>query len=213
MLDDLDLTMAERLAHVSSERPNSRGWTELTLYQGVGDGIIAEIVGETRVEGQERRVRRASFASVADALGWKAFDQDSLLFNELRNKVIARLGSSGRRSADGEGFTVDARRLSQPHTVMLLEDGRYRFVPVDGPPWDGQGGFRGAMIWLYGDDMVLGDLCDRWADDWGDSGFDGKDAYDAVIDTEAGGAEPRLVETFCKAMRHFRKESFHARLR
>lgn len=114
-----DPTMnAAIIAQASGEKKGRERWTVLSIYafanermavdQGfIGGRFVAEIVGETAVKGEERRVRRAAFATLAKALSWTHFDAKTQLFAELRDKAIAWMETQARdvvAGGDGSGL-------------------------------------------------------------------------------------------------------------
>jgi hypothetical protein len=113
--------VGETVAHASGRKPGDLRWTELkisfTPAQDV-DGaevsplFIADIIGETEVEGEERRVRRESFESVIAALAWGAFYQNSSLYAELRRKATAWLEARVRNA----GMVSVSRMQSTSYT-------------------------------------------------------------------------------------------------
>ncbi len=84
----------EIVAQATGNKDRAR-WTVLTIYRrpdnaplGRPGPFVAEIVGETTVKGEERRVRHAPFATLAKTMNWTHFDHKSPLFDELRRKAF-----------------------------------------------------------------------------------------------------------------------------
>ncbi len=227
MLDDFDLSAFPLVATTSSARPGRRAWTVLTIYAvpaqelpgDLGDDSIryvAEIVGETLVEGQERRMRRASFPRLAAALGWKAFDQDTVLYRDLHQKAIQWLDGHPLR-----GMVPVQREPHQPRTVMLDESGdKFRFVPVQ--PMEARPAMPdlgAAICWLYPDNGD--DPRDRINQFSADFGLDAE-IVAWIARVELGTISPTngheedamaLSRALTLAIRHIDRESFNARVR
>lgn len=97
-----ELSPDTAIAQASGWKPHDQRWTVLRIHHVLATRtpFIGEIVGETNVEGEKRRVRRKSFDSVVDALNWGAFNQQSALYGELRQKAIAWMGGTLATSVD-----------------------------------------------------------------------------------------------------------------
>lgn len=109
---EMSMAGAAVVAKASGQKPDDKRWTELTLYKapadqtisGMAGPFVAEIVGETLIEGEERRVKRGAFRSLAKALNWSAFDNRSALYSELRTKALDWMEAQARDvSAGGSG--------------------------------------------------------------------------------------------------------------
>lgn len=91
---EINLDGHEVVARASGEKPSSIRWTVLSIYavkgrpiQGITDPFVTEIIGETTVTGEARRVRRAAFATLSAALQWRAFNQTSFIYTELLSEA------------------------------------------------------------------------------------------------------------------------------
>lgn len=236
-ITEADLGDVEIVAQASGQKIGDQRWTMLSLYrtqdrEHIAKPFIAEIVGETLVPGEQRRIRRDRFATVARALNWGAFDAKTALFNELRRKAIAWMEASARsHGLVGVGHGGTAGGSEQP-TVRLYDDDRPELQgseAVDDRGWNGgkDGSFFEALQWLY--EGVADDLSDavqRFVTDWCASaetiGSFGGGFYSAgglirpaevfdVIDHEQEYGRPPWAETFVRAMPYFKRGSFHAR--
>lgn len=104
VIDERDVDDVEIVAQASGLKGGDLRWTVLSLYYdaklpGVGgEPFIAEIVGETLIQGEQRRVKRARFTTVAKALNWREFNAKTTLFNELRRKSIDWMEAFAHRS-------------------------------------------------------------------------------------------------------------------
>lgn len=140
---EADLSAAEIVAKVSGRKPRDERWTELAIYDvtlawgEINQTFVAEIVGETQHKGEERRVRRARFTSVIEALAWGAFNAKSALYSELRQKATNWLEAKMR----GTGMVI-VQGMDEA-TLEQLRDapaGNVAALPADDPvkagePW------------------------------------------------------------------------------
>ena len=229
------------VAQADGHKPKDERWTVLTIYafpnermaasRGFDSGrFVAEIVGESTVKGEQRRVRRASFATVAKALKWGAFNEKSTLFGELRRKAIDWMEAYSRSIAGGlVGVSHGGSAVDDAAPEILTEPPPCKLF-ASRQPWNGEGGFYGALLWLY-EPVAKGDVNEAvplFVADWAASpetvekfggGFysagepiSAANVFD-VIDHEEEIGRPPWAETFCRAMLHFDREGFHARVR
>jgi hypothetical protein len=226
-MDEPSDSIYETLARATSKKPRALRWTELTIYRKRGDqpaeipSFVAEIIGDTTVEGEQRRVRRAPFATLAQALSWGSFDHKSQLFGELRHKAVLWIDTMyeehGSLQAVGFGGLAGGGAAAKAKLAPRVTDDA-PFEPVDGT-------FREALLWLY--DPVTDDLVDaaqRFTEDWAEAvkgaaaqaafynagqPIDPNDVLDVTVHEGEYGLPP-WAETFRRAMRYFRRESFHA---
>jgi hypothetical protein len=125
IIDERALTDVEIVAQASGLKPGDQRWTVLSIYYdaklpGVGgQPFIAEIVGETLVTGELRRIKRAPFESVAKALNWREFNAKTSLFNELRRKAIDWMEAFAHRA----GSIYAERELGAFRGLAVVEKG------------------------------------------------------------------------------------------
>lgn len=221
---ELDLDGAPVVAQASSQRPKSTNWTTLTIYgptilAGPSGPYIAEIVGGTKKEGEETRVRRASFPSLTKALNWSMFDSASSLFDEFRRAVIEAL-EAGRHLPPMMIITGGM----DDELKMAMQDGPGGPITVlEAVPWamkppvmrcgfTGKGGLLGGIMWLYegivpeGDDQAA---VDAFAADFG---IDRRDVGAAVFAHGVGYQQTDLNgwKALIAGLRFFDREAFQA---
>jgi hypothetical protein len=202
---EIDLSEAEIVGRASSERPNDLRWTVLTVYRHeIGEQqFVAEIVGETKVEGEQRRVKRATFHTLASALNWRAFNPQSALYQELHAKILQWICGTAKK---------EAGLISVPFGGVAGEDSAVAHAqplpPERDKPWDGEiGDFRGALCWLYEPlGVTLEEAITRVAKDWDRSVA----SVRAAINLSGTDGLPGWARTFTMQMRHFKRESFLA---
>lgn len=220
---EVDLDGAPVVAQASSQRPKSTNWTTLTIYgptilAGPSGPYIAEIVGGTKKEGEETRIKRAAFPSLAKALNWNAFDPATSLFDELRRAVIDGLESGGHLpTMFVVGPVPDELKVAVQH-----ERGgpisTFQAVPwIMKPPvlrhgFDGKGGLLGGIMWLYEGILPEGDdqaAVDAFAADFG---IDRRDVGAAVFACGVGYKQTDLNgwTAFVAGLRFFDREAFQA---
>lgn len=86
----IDTTGMDRVAHISTARPQARRWTELAIYFDVARQrrpFIAEVAGRTTVPGEIDRRRRRLFATASQAI--RFLDSSDTHGDELARQVKA----------------------------------------------------------------------------------------------------------------------------
>jgi hypothetical protein len=219
----LNLDDAPVVARASSQRPKSTNWTALTIYGALHLGMpgvlyIAEIVGGTTKAGEETRVKRAGFPTLAKALNWNAFDPATSLFDDLRRTVIDGLESGAHLpSLFVLGPAPDELKVAVQHGPGGPITS-FQAVPwIMKPPvlrhgFDGKGGLLGGIMWLYEGILPEGDdqaAVDAFAADFG---IDRRDVGAAVFACGVGYKQTDLNgwTAFVAGLRFFDREAFQA---
>lgn len=211
--------VAAAILSASSYKPGSRNWTVLNVYRDPAEAepFTIEIVGETRVPGQVRRVRRRSFATLAKALNWNMLDFASPLYDELRERALEFVEAGGLYpqalicSGTLSDEAVAEIRASRPGEVFLVSGGqalpvnRIGFTaPADRP-------LEAAIRWLYEGEEYPNDEAHEFCRDFGMD----RQALDTALEFEAGQSElprctARWIDLFVASLRFFDREAFHA---
>ena len=201
-LNCLDLSAAPVVARASGRKHDDLRWTELAVYEDRDDisgaNYVAEIVGASVVPGDEQRLRRRRFRTVAKALAWDKFDPNSRLFIQLRDQAIDWMSTKARAE-------TDPNRLVGIPLLSLTGE------PAAPKRWNGNpfgGDFYGAMHWLYEPLNIAGDeLIEAIAEDW--------DVLpDSVRDAFKRNERPNLqawADVLVRTMPYFDRDAFHAR--
>lgn len=193
----------ERIAWASSESENrptfgvaGRRWTELGLYFRPGERypFLAEVVGRSTVAGEQDMRRQRQGKSIAAAC--MLFDHASRLTDQVVEQVQAWLEMRGARTDAAAGVT------GRPAPVIR---------------WNGAGGLRGALEWLYGDqgdgaELTEGGLSMLFEKDWG---VPARTVRHTLQNEKAGasqpdGGRPSWCNAFLGALQHFDREAFLA---
>jgi hypothetical protein len=185
----IDTGRLERIAWATSNQAPGTDeaplrWTELGLYYRHGERrpFLAESIGASAVEG-EAQFRRQRVG--------KSIDEVSRLFDNSR-------------LADEIALQVDAWAMANPS----------RAVPMAAPviAWNGEGGLRGALDWLYpltvgGHVPTEAGLAIMFEADWGVP----TRTVRHTLKQERDGVElPSWCKAFLGALQHFDREAFHA---
>jgi hypothetical protein len=177
----IDVGQLERIAWVSSNRGDAPlRWTELGLYYRHGERrpFVAESIGASAVEGEEQFRRQR--------VG-KSIEEVSRLFDNSR-------------LADEIALQVDAWTMANPS----------RAVPTAAPviAWDGKGGLRGAIGWLYDNVGATDAAMALWFEkDWG---VPERSVRHTLKQERDGQDLPPWCKAFLGALQHFDREAFHA---
>jgi hypothetical protein len=205
--------------------PGKRNWTVLSIYHDPTDALPyqAEVVGDTIVENQVIRLKRARFRTLAEALGYQAFDRASPLYEELRCKAVVWLEQGCARDLQNLTCVQIVGPLDEEAKTALLNIKGERFVLTSGPDiefcrpamlrtgFDGADGLHGALPWLYQSVAPcarLETLAELFAEDFG---LDVNDV-DAMLQEEqrCGGLSDPMDKAFLASLRFFDREAFVA---
>jgi hypothetical protein len=184
---DIDVSGAEIVAFSSSDRPDTRHWTELAVFfRPSADGrlFVARSEGCSRVEGQTTR-RRAVYVGTLDRA--LEFFDDSELADAVRLQARDWLD----------------RNLKRVATAVS----RCRGAPIG---FLGQGGLIGALRWLYRDDEGSWNenvLAIALAQDFG---VPARTVRESLKNEREGKELPSWCRAFIASLMHFDRAAFHA---
>jgi hypothetical protein len=176
----------ERIAFASSLSPRASvaalqdRWTELAVYYRPGERrpFLTESFGKTRVPG-EVEFRRQRVGKTWDEVS-RLFD-NSRLADEVTRQVQDWLDKLPRKAATA----MDPPRIQ----------------------FDGAGGLRGALSWLYPDIKTETALAAAYEVDWG---VPMRTVRNALREERETGKLTPWVKAFIGALMHFDREAFHA---
>lgn len=188
---EIDVSGADVVAFVSSDRPGVQQWTELAIFYLPGaDGrcFVARTEGLSRVEGQTTRRRAIYVGSMDRALGF--FDA-----GDLANSVYIQAGDWLERNGHSIGNDIAAAQAAE----------RGRKVHAGAPRGYTGSTLLGAVAWLYGDAQA--GKAARLAEDFGVP----RRTVAHALDQEQGGSDlTGWSRAFVSALMHFDRDAFHA---
>lgn len=186
----IDVTGLEVVGKASSHGPDNQiRWTELSLFYLTPEqrgrhpsrAFVAQSIGHTKVRGEKMFIRQRRAKTIEEAL--RLFDN-----SRLHDTIVEH---------------AQAWLDSHPEAETKVKPPKVQF--------DGAGGLRGALLWLYpGDttrespDVQLGKLFQR---DWGVPVRTVTHALKQESDKEG---LPSWCKAFLGALQHFDRKAFHA---
>lgn len=184
----------ERIAFATSRTDPAEQvrWTELSLFyrpEGIrpthpGRKFMSQSVGKTCVPGEQEFVRQRVVKSIEQAL--RLFDN-----SRLHDQIVEQADAWRDRNPQAEDQPSRSRR--QPEIQF-----------------DGAGGLRGALLWLYpaaerdSSDVHLAKL---FQFDWG---VPVRTVTHALAQEKGGDGLPSWCKAFIGSLMHFDRDAFHA---